>query len=117
MTRWFTTSLAKMQSTLVEYVSNEDLGPYGYVTTPENFDDDPPARRDVLVQQCKTQRIQSSGKVQSFSVLGLGIVSGTTALLVLVSLSLESCVKLVERKSTASHRSVARQADDKLSNT
>jgi hypothetical protein len=113
VTRWFTTSLAKMQSSVVEYASNEDPGPYGYIITPENFHE-PPAKRDQLTQQCKTQRIQSSSKVQSFSMLGLGIVSGTAVLLILVSLSLESCIKLVERKSTAIHRGVARQADDKL---
>jgi hypothetical protein len=116
VTRWFTTSLAKIQSSIIEYASNDqDLGPYGYVDVPDTFLDQPPAVRTAFQAQCETQRIHSSGEVQSFSVLGMGIVLGTTVILVFISLVLDSCMKITRRwRRSVSPRAVARQADDKL---
>jgi hypothetical protein len=104
-----------MQASIIEYAANQNLGPYGFVTAPESFTDQTPEVRKEFAKQCKTQRIQSSSKVQSFSVLGLVIVVAVTLTLIILSLFLESCVKSSRRKqSTRSHRAVARQLDDKL---
>jgi hypothetical protein len=116
VTRWFTTSLAKIQSSIIEYASNDqDLGPYAYINSPDTFNDQPPAVRTAFQAQCKTQRIQSSREVQSFSVLRFGIVLGTMAILVFTSLALDSCMKITRRwRRSVSHRAAARQADEKL---
>jgi hypothetical protein len=114
-TRWFTTSLAKMQGSMVEYAYNEDLGPYAVVAKPANFSDQPTAVRKVLSQQCEAQRIRTSGEAQSFSVLGLGIVIGASILLTLLSWGLGTCMQCVRGRSDLSdRRAAARQVDDKL---
>jgi hypothetical protein len=113
--RWFDTSLAKLQSQLVGFASNTPSlysGGY-YIQTAETIPDTPPGIRAAFVSQCKNQRIQSSREVQSFSVLGIGIVVSSTLLLIVLALSLEGCVAVARREST-SDRQAAREADDKL---
>jgi hypothetical protein len=116
VTRWFTTSLAKIQASVVQYASNEqDLGPYGRIRTSDEATSETPEVRNILAQQCGQQRIQSSNEVQSFSVLGLGIVVGSTLLLIVVSLSLDSIVEAIRKlRGDVGPRSMARQADDQL---
>ena len=115
VTLWFQTSLAVMQSNLV-------LLPVGHVASGSPFatfdpleesEDVPDNIRSAVVSQCHNQLIQSSGQVQSFSVLGLGIVFCITAILVLLALSLERIVSILRRDSTSDGK-ISRQTDDKL---
>ena len=112
--RWFETSLVKLQSYIVDFASNtQNLGSNGHVITPDEIPDNPPGVRAAYVSQCENQRIQTSSKVQSFSVLGLFIVVTLTCILGVVSLTLQRCVAFVRRKFH-SDRGIARQSDDKL---
>jgi hypothetical protein len=111
ITRWFETSLVKLQSYVVDFASNTKT--YGRVITPEQTEDNPPGLRAAYTSQCKNQLVQSSSQVQSFSVLGLAIVIVLTLLLITVALALEPCVSFARRNSPSARRT-ARQADDKL---
>jgi len=66
-----------------------------------------------MESQCGNQRIQSSGQVQSFSVLGLFIVVFITFVIGVISMILETLVGLV-RNGKISKRDTALQADDSL---
>jgi hypothetical protein len=103
-----------MQASMVQFVSNDPLASVsGYIQAAETIPDDPPGIRAAYMSQCKNQRFQSSGKVQSFSVLGIGIILGVTIILIILATSLESCVASARQRSTSDRRA-ARQADDKL---
>lgn len=112
--RWFETSLAKMQASIVEFVAKEgNYGKYAKTNPAAKMKDDPPGLRDAYLRQCRNQRVQSSREVQSFSFLGLIIVIIITVLLVIIALTLEQCVALWRRRSN-SNRKTAWQVDSKL---
>jgi len=72
--------------------------------------------KDSLVSQCKNQLIKSSDQVQSFSFLGVTLITCFTVLIVALSLSLEPLVQLFRRRGGKINGTiqVARQADDKF---
>jgi hypothetical protein len=115
ITLWFQTSLANMQAGLVEWPARQGhlQSAYAKPIHGQEIVDDPPGIRAAYVSQCKNQMIQSSGEVQSFSVLGLVIVFLMTGLLVLLAMSLEKCMFILRSGST-SDRTTSRQTDDKL---
>jgi hypothetical protein len=101
---WFETSLAKLQSYVVEWAANlADLGPEGSVIAPLNM--------------CSNQRIRNTGAYQSFSFLGLMIVICVGLTIMILSWTVEPCVSFVRRKrphSKHDYREIARIADRKL---
>jgi hypothetical protein len=99
---------------MVQYAFNSPiLNSDTYIELAEAIPDQPPGIRAEYMSQCYNQLFQSSGKAQSFSVLGIGIVLGLTIVLIILSMSLESLIISVRIKST-SDRNAARQADDML---
>ena len=103
-----------MQSYISGFAVNIDnLGPYGQIMGVNEMEDDPPGIRKASRSQCKNQRIQTSGEVQSFSFLGLVVVVIMTLFLILMALTLERCV-LILRQRSESDGVIARQTDDKL---
>jgi hypothetical protein len=109
-----------MQASVVEYTSNDpNLGVTSYISRPTDDDfldpGSPTELSNAFERQCKTQIIKSSQNVQNFSVLGLIIVVVLTAFLLVVSLTLETIMKLVRAKEgVVSYSGIARQLDDKF---
>jgi hypothetical protein len=112
---WFETSLAKLQSYMVEWTANlADLGPLGSVIVPSPAGG--PVERASL-DMCSNQRIRNTGAYQSFSFLGLMIVIGVGLTIMVLSWTVESCVSFVRsRRPHGKHnyREIARIADRKL---
>jgi hypothetical protein len=105
VTRWFESSLVTMQTVIVEYAHNT-VHPLIRILKPDT---------PQLASQCENQRVQSSGQVQSFSVLGLFIVVFVTFVTACVALCLESAVAFVRRFTKGgSAKMIARQTDEKL---
>lgn len=90
---WFETSLAKLQSYVVEWAANlADLGPSGYIIAPS------PAGGAIglaSLDMCSNQRIRNTGAYQSFSFLGLMIV---IFVIMILSWTVEPCVSYIRRK-------------------
>lgn len=112
---WFETSLAKLQSYVVEWAANlADLGPEGFVIAPN------PAGSAVdlaALNMCSNQRVRNTGAYQSFSFLGLMIVICVGLTIMIVSLTAESCVSYIRSKrqhSKHDYREIARVGDRKL---
>jgi hypothetical protein len=114
VTRWFETSLAKLQSYIVQFVQN-DVDPDGpfKLREPSYLPDDPKGFVAALQSQCTNQRIQTTGRVQSFSVLGLFLVVFLTLVIAIIAVILEKSVSLL-RDGRISSRDTALQADDSL---
>jgi hypothetical protein len=114
VTRWFETSLAKLQSSIVEYAQN-NIDPNGSLNVlgPSDVHDDPKGLVAAMKSQCTNQRIQSAGQVQSFSALGLILVVCITFVTGIVAMALERSVTLV-RNGKISSGETALQADDSL---
>jgi hypothetical protein len=112
VTRWFETSLAKLQSQIIQYAQN-DVDPDGLlqVQGPNQFPNDPEGFTTAMESQCGNQRIQSTRQYQSFSVLGLFIAVGITFVLGVIAGSLETLVGMI-RNGKISDRDTALQADD-----
>ena len=115
VTRWFQTSLSKLQSLIVQFARIEAASFAGFATLrePAFYGGEPPAFRQALQSQCGNQRVQSAGQVQSFSALGLFLVVGITVLLGVVALLLEKCINLT-RRGLESRAETALQADEGL---
>jgi hypothetical protein len=113
-TLWFQSSLSKMQITQIQYAYKSDS--YRNFTIPPENTTAVPAYNAELVSQCTSQKIQSSGRVQNFSFLGIMIVITSTVLLILGAAFLESCARLVRRRrgTLDSDRAIARTADYNL---
>jgi hypothetical protein len=97
---------------MIQYAQN-DVDPEGplKVLTPSSFPDDPKGFVAAMESQCSNQRIQSSGQVQSFSVLGLFLVVCITFVVGLIATFLEKLVSML-RNGTINARDTALQADD-----
>lgn len=112
---WFETSLAKLQSYVVEYAANiADLGPTGSVLAPSP-DADPETQ--AALDQCSNQRIRNFGSYQSFSFLGLMIVICVGLTIILLSWIVEPIVAFIRSKrrhNKHDYREIARIADRKL---
>jgi hypothetical protein len=112
---WFETSLAKLQSYVVEYAANiADLGPTGSVVAPSP-DSDPETQ--AALDQCSNQRIRNFGAYQSFSFLGLMIVICVGLTILLLSWIVEPMVAFIRSKrrhNKHDYREIARIADRKL---
>ena len=117
---WFETSLAKLQAFIVNWAANiADLGPYGNVSSPDpNLNPTGKAAYEL----CSNQRIRNTGSYQSFSALGLLIVICIGTLIIVLSLTAESCVASARRRKRQhgkggaddDYREIARVADRKL---
>ncbi|KAI8710968.1 hypothetical protein NCS52_01510200 [Fusarium sp. LHS14.1] len=115
--RWFETQLAKLQAHVVEFASVPDLGPNIDITTPGMLFDSPEteAARAALDQQCGTQKIQSSGQAQNFSLLGVVLIVLLGVVLLLVEWSLEPLFERLSRHSPEKMALMeAWNADEKL---
>jgi hypothetical protein len=112
---WFETSLAKLQSYVVEYAANiADLGPTGSVLAPPPDGD---AETQAALDQCSDQRIRNIGAYQSFSFLGLMIVVCVGLTIILLSWIVEPIVVFIRSKrrhNKHDYREIARIADQKL---
>lgn len=88
---WFATSLASLQSYVIEYAANvADLGPTGFINSPSPDSDDPVTR--AAFDQCSNQRVRNVGAYQSFSFLGLMIVICVGSFIILLSWTVEPLV-------------------------
>jgi hypothetical protein len=112
---WFETSLAKLQSYVVEWAANlVDLGPEGSVIAPS------PAVNGLSfasLDLCSNQRIRNTGAYQSFSFLGLMIVICVGLAIMILSWTIEPCVTFIRSKRSHNkhdYREIARVADRKL---
>lgn len=115
--RWFETQLAKLQSHVVEFASVPDLGPNIDVTTQGMLFNGPETEgaRAALDQQCGTQKIQSSGQAQNFSLLGVVLIVLVGVILVLIEWSLEPLFERLSRHSFEKRALMeAWNADEKL---
>ena len=112
---WYTTSLAKLQSYVVEYAANvADLGPTGSVVAPSSGAD---AETQAAYDQCSNQRIKNVGGYQSFSFLGLMIVICVGSTIIVLSWIVEPLVAFVRSKrgnNKHDYREIARIADHTL---
>lgn len=112
---WFETSLAKLQSYIVEWVANlADLGPSGSVIAPNPSGN---AIDLASLNLCINQRIRNTGAYQSFSFLGLMIVICVGTTIMVLSWTVESCLAFIRgRRSVNKHdyREISRIADRKL---
>jgi hypothetical protein len=112
---WFETSLAKLQSYVVEWVANlADLGPSGSVIAPSPSGN---AIDLASLDLCANQRVRNTGAYQSFSFLGLMIVICVGLTIMLLSWTAESCIAFIRSKRPVNkhdYREIARVADRKL---
>ena len=114
---WFQTSLAKLQAYVVDFASNAgNLGPLG---TADLLGYEHSGRSDPLyssfLDQCRSQLVQTEGQVQNFNFFGVLITVCLSGILILLDMTLERLVDLLNHQKgwqMASKR--ARQADDKL---
>lgn len=114
---WFETSLAKIQAFIASYPTQPtDLAPYGRVVTP-NVTLDPIDK--AAYDLCSNQRIRNTGSYQSFSGLGLTIIIALGLTIIILSLSVETCVAWWRRRRRArferlsdAHDLKAREFDD-----
>jgi hypothetical protein len=101
------------------FASNSDInGTSNSVDSAYNVIDDPPGIQAALSSQCKNQKIRSTRQVQSFYILGLGIVFGSAGFSCVLVFFLSRCMSLVGRivfsKQVAENREISQQMDDKL---
>lgn len=112
---WFETSLAKLQSYVVEWAANlADLGPEGSVIAPSPTGD---AVDLASLNMCSNQRIRNTGGYQSFSFLGLMIVTCVGLTIIILSWTVEQYVSFIRKKRSHNkhdYREIARIADRKL---
>lgn len=124
---WFETSLAKIQALTVSYpMQPANLKPYGWVSPPDAKGS--PVDR-AAYSLCSNQRVRNVESYQSFSGLGLVIIVVLGSLIIILSLTVETCVaELRKRRRTRyhpvnsgeidggghDHREVARIADRML---
>jgi len=114
---WFETSLANMQSYVVEYAANVvDLSPYGYIQLASEHDG-PVAQ--AAQELCGSQRIRNTGKYQSFSFAGVMIVFCVGTTIILLSWIVEPLVAYFRSRPRLGgrrhdYREISRVADQKL---
>jgi hypothetical protein len=116
---WFETSLANIQSYVVEYAANVvDLGPYGYIQLASEHDG-PVAQ--AAQDLCGSQRIRNTGKYQSFSFAGVMIIFGVGTGITLLSWIVEPLVAYLRYRNRPQlgwpqhdYREISRVADQKL---
>jgi hypothetical protein len=102
---WFETSLAKIQALVTAYPSQPaDLEPYGRVLSPNRTVG--PIDR-AAYSLCENQRVRNTGSYQSFSALGLVIILILGTTIIILSLSVESCVATFRKRRRARYARVA----------
>jgi hypothetical protein len=106
---WFAVGLAAIQQAALEYAT----GPQYLGTTGELV---PPAPNDTLGRRlCHSQTFRSSGEVQSFSLLGVGVILVVGGIIILVSFCLETVVGWLQlRLGRGQGRHAQWERDDKL---
>ncbi|KAH8646918.1 hypothetical protein BX600DRAFT_443886 [Xylariales sp. PMI_506] len=111
---WFQTNIVKLQQYFNEYASQSgDLGPYGSVHSPS--DGFIPAESQVLVEQCGSQLVRTSGEVQNFSFLGIMIIVLFSIVMFMLNIFMESILGLYYKLTGKfPPQAVARQADTML---
>lgn len=88
---WFNTALARLQRSVVDFAvgpAYEEYLPY-YLTNPGY-----PAWDKV----CHSQRVKNPGGFQSFSVLGVALVSTVGTLIILLGLCIDTVVGFIQKK-------------------
>lgn len=102
---WFETSLAKIQALVTAYPSQPaDLEPYGRVLSPNRTVG--PIDR-AAYSLCQDQRVRNTGSYQSFSALGLLIILILGTTIIILSLSVESCVATFRKRRRARYARLA----------
>jgi hypothetical protein len=120
---WFQTSLAKLQSYIVQFAANsDDLGPYGRVQTPLDMlgtnsngehDEASNAVYQMMQDQCSNQLVRTTGEMQNFSFLGVMVIvlfSCTVIVLDLAGGVIMDWLRRLWRRPSA--LAAARQADN-----
>lgn len=127
---WFETSLVKIQALVTAYPTQPaDLEPFGRVVQPNKTGGSIDRASYSL---CSNQRVRNTGSYQSFSALGLIIIIVLGTIIIVLSLTVETCVAAYRQRrrsryqllhtseNTAAgnapndHREIARIADRML---
>lgn len=115
---WFTTSLARFQSAILEYAYKVDPSSDLSISTPYGQapgDGWTSGMISALRDQCKNQLIRDAGDIQNFSLLGVLIIASISLLLIGLSVAVPGLLRLIgSRRGWISGPERARQADDKL---
>lgn len=92
LSNWFAVSLAGLQQSSLEYAMGPQfLGESGVLERP--------AANDTLAQRlCHSQLIRNSASVQSFSMLGIGLILTLGGLILIISVTMESTVSALQRR-------------------
>jgi hypothetical protein len=90
---WFAMSLAKEQSSVLEWATGPKIFPSAgwHINTPNNT---------TLLSQCYNQLVPRTADYENFSVLGLIITLVLCGLIVLIGPTIDTVVSWLHRKST-----------------
>ncbi|KAH8692522.1 hypothetical protein GQ44DRAFT_734045 [Phaeosphaeriaceae sp. PMI808] len=119
---WFQTTLAKLQTYVVDYAANPDLENLVGRVVLHGFEpgiETDPATHEWAVawrSMCTNQLVRTAGEVQNFNFLGVVLVIAASVMLVLLSLILEQLIDLITRRRRGNSLAAkqARQADEQL---
>lgn len=87
---WFNTALAKLQRSVVDYATGPAHEGYMHYIT-----QDPES--DAWQQVCRSQRVKNPGGFQNFSLLGVTLILALGTVVILLGLTIDKIVGLVQR--------------------
>ncbi|KAH7146809.1 hypothetical protein B0J13DRAFT_621753 [Dactylonectria estremocensis] len=118
---WFETGLAMLQAHIIRFLGRIDLSSpviYGRFLIYQPLAELPPGpERDAARTICRNQKIATTDRFQNFRVLDLMLVFALSLCIILTSLLLERCVKIVRRRwvtHTGQSRELAWDMDSKF---
>lgn len=117
---WFETGLAQLQAHLLRFLDRIDLTSpltYGFYLIFTPLHKIPQPLRDAAKKNCYNQRFITTGRFQNFRFFRLMLVIGVSLIIILTSLILEPCVRILRRfyvTATGEARQNARNTDSKF---
>jgi hypothetical protein len=118
---WFSTGLAQLQSSLLNFlgrIDQTDSGTYSNYLIYQSLDDMASGpEKDAAYKNCHNQKIVSTGQYQNFDFVAVLTVVLLSLLIALASLILEPCIQLSRRRWVSKEgqvRQYARTFDSKF---